>query len=112
MDSVLFGALDVLGLPRFELPAEYIAAWIALLVSPVNYETACVWYHGAQPVENLAETPEIAPIAEGITARQLFALVQLSRVSMTNLDYMSHRERLAEVVDEAVQVILEKKAAQ
>ena len=36
-DALLFQSLDELGLPRFTLPVEYVAAAIVAFVHPINY---------------------------------------------------------------------------
>ena len=76
LDAVCVGALDAVGLPRFSLPAEYVAGAIAVCVHPVNYQVAC---HVAadripsRPVEQ--ESSEDEPVFGALSARQLFALV-------------------------------------
>lgn len=69
--QVLYGALDVMGLPRFDLPAEFVAASIAKFVHPVNWQAAADFLSGgqfgAQLARNMNETP--------VTTRQLFTLV-------------------------------------
>ena len=71
-DGLLFQSLDLLGLPRFMLPVEYVAAAIVAFVHPANYHTACMWSesHGAT-------TDEMALDGEydRFSARQLFAVV-------------------------------------
>ncbi len=71
-DGLLFQALDMLGLPRFVLPVEFVSAAIVAFVHPVNYFTACLWSesHGAT-TDELALEGEY----ERFSARQLFAIV-------------------------------------
>lgn len=74
LDGFLYGVIDNMGLPRFELPAEYAAAIIAVFVSAKNYFPAVSW------VSNLVSNQELATNApregwEDIKPRQLFALV-------------------------------------
>ena len=38
---LMHGSCDVLGVPRFKLPAEFIAGAIALFVHPNNAQQAC-----------------------------------------------------------------------
>lgn len=75
LDALLYGALDAIGIQRFMLSAEYIAAFIALVVHPSNHLVACAWYHGSVSADALLSDPEHVPIAEGLTAHQLMALV-------------------------------------
>ena len=71
-DNLLFQSLDLLGLPRFILPVEYVAAAIVCFVHPVNFLTACLWSesHGST-------TDELALDGEydRFSARQLYAIV-------------------------------------
>ena len=71
-DNLVFQSLDLLGLPRFILPVEYVAAAIVSFVHPVNYLTACLWSesHGST-------TDELALDGEydRFSARQLYAVV-------------------------------------
>ena len=71
-DSLLFQSLDELGLPRFTLPVEYVAAAIVAFVHPINYFTACMWSesHGSTTDEMT-----LAGEYDTFTARQLFAVV-------------------------------------
>ena len=71
-DGLLFQSLDLLGLPRFMLPVEYVAAAIVAFVHPANYFPACLWSesHGST-------TDEMALDGEydRFSARELFAVV-------------------------------------
>ena len=71
-DNMLFQSLDMLGLPRFILPVEYVAAAIVSFVHPVNFFTACLWSesHGST-------TDEMSLDGEydRFSARQLFSVV-------------------------------------
>ncbi len=71
-DGLLFQSLDMLGLPRFILPVEYVAAAIVVFVHPVNYFTACLWSesHGATTDELALEGDY-----DRFSARQLFSVV-------------------------------------
>lgn len=52
VEAATFGALDLVGFPRVEAPAEFIAAVIAYYVHPVNIQTACLVMEGAEWSEN------------------------------------------------------------
>ena len=71
-DNLLFQSLDLLGLPRFILPVEYVAAGIVCFVHPVNYFTACLWSesHGSTTDELALEGDY-----DRFSGRQLFAVV-------------------------------------
>lgn len=58
--------------PRFNLPAEYVAAAIAVFVSPNNIKTACRWVERPAPAGELGQGLEDP---ERCTAQQLFALI-------------------------------------
>jgi len=73
LHSLTLGSIDALGLPRFKtLPAEFLAAAIAVFVSPVNIHVACVY----APTSGEAEILGRAGSPNSVTSEQLFALVQ------------------------------------
>ena len=77
-DSLLFGTLDVLGLPRVELPAEYIAAFVCIFADPVNWQTACTWYQNANTIDALVvpeDQMEAGIFEANMSAKRLFAMV-------------------------------------
>jgi len=70
--SMMSSTQDVVGVQRIQLPAEYIAAGIALFVAPVNVHGACVFgSRGAKPAEEMGRMAT----TEAVTADRLFALV-------------------------------------
>jgi len=58
VEAFAFGAIDVLGLPRFPLPAEFVACVIATIIHPVNWTVACVVMSGAEWSENVVMNRE------------------------------------------------------
>lgn len=76
LDACMFGSLDMLGIQRFTFSAEWIATWIAIMVHPANHLIACAWYHGSVSADAVLQDPASIPMAEGLDAGQLFALVQ------------------------------------
>ena len=76
LEACMFGSLDMLGLQRFAFSAEWIAVWIALMVDPANHLIACSWWHGAQSADSILSEPSTVPMADGLDAGQIFALVQ------------------------------------
>lgn len=74
LEAMIYGANDRMAIPRIEICAEYIAQWIFSLVSPANQMTACSFFDRPRPAEQLA-TGEQGSQGEGITGKQLFALV-------------------------------------
>lgn len=71
LQTVINASVDALGLPRFNLPAEFVAAGIVVFVSPVNVHSACVFASGTGTAADLGRGSGICPS----TPDQLFALV-------------------------------------
>lgn len=70
IESIAFGSLDATGLPRFPLPAEFVATVIAIFVHPENWLVACNMMEGAEWSENIVNKVE-----EPLKAETLFAMV-------------------------------------
>lgn len=70
VESCVYGTLDYLGMPRFGVPAEFIAASIAHYVHPVNMMFACSAFDGAEWSENV-----INGIERPVRAQEIFAMV-------------------------------------
>ena len=103
LERISFGLLDVMGIPRFQLPAEYVAAVIFLCVSAQNYHMACSWAErsvDSRPATDLAEQADFGPC----TASQLFGLLVLVHgddVSNTQFPALFHKAcGLAPSIDE------------
>lgn len=77
LECMIFGTMEIQALPRFQPPAEYVAAVINSFVSGCNVMTACRWVEGGARSEELAFSPEVPPAV--VTAPQLFAMVCLIR---------------------------------
>ena len=75
LDAVIHGATDFVGLPRISVPAEYVAACIHMVVSPVNWQVACRWAEQGRTMQDLAVNPDTG--AAPMSAEQLFACVQM-----------------------------------
>jgi len=72
LNTMMNASVDAMGLPRFDLPAEYAAAAIALFISPVNVHGACVFAaREAKPAEEMGRQAK----SESVTPERLFALV-------------------------------------
>lgn len=71
LDAFSAGVMDLLGVPHFELPAEYVAAVICAVVKAPNIQLACRWMEGMRPANELAGATQNAFI---IDPTQLFAL--------------------------------------
>src|SRR5215218_1830604 len=48
VEACVYGTLDFVGYPRFPAPVEFIAAFIAYYVHPVNIQTACLIMEAAE----------------------------------------------------------------
>ncbi len=70
LNAVTHGTLDVLGLPRIEVPAEYRAACIACFVAPCNIHVACRWMESGVAAADIVAGGQLEPVS----ARQLFVL--------------------------------------
>lgn len=77
ISDLVYGALDLQGLPRITVSAEHLAAIISFFVSPVNFMVASVWCERREKLaahEDIVEgRPEVE--CDHITASQLYALV-------------------------------------
>lgn len=64
------GVLDVLQLPRIEVPAEFVASVLSTFVSPGNLAVACRWMEAGPTADSLSVGGSI----EAVTAARLFAM--------------------------------------
>ena len=70
--TLMNGTIDVLGIQRFEIPAEWIAANIAMYIAPINVHVACSFFSRTSTAEALGRgVTEPNPVSSA----QLFALV-------------------------------------
>jgi len=70
--SLLYGTVDAIGIPRFTLPAEYIASAISVYIDPVNVLVACRFFEKVPTAEGLGRGVDNI---ENVTSKQLFGLV-------------------------------------
>lgn len=71
LDALASGGLDSLGIPKFELPAEYYAGVILTVVDPVNFQAACSWVNCTRTAEAIASGGGCDPV----TVARLFSMV-------------------------------------
>lgn len=78
-NSLLFGTLEIMGVPKQILPAEYVGSLIAAVIAPANQMLACAWLAaehntgvGALELSNRRDEPAAYQQA---SAQQLFAIV-------------------------------------
>lgn len=93
IEACVWGSLDALGVPRIELPAEYLASWIAILVAPVNRMTACAFFDRPRVASDLAQDPNAYKTYEGVTPARLFAMVYIAA---------SHEHKLTKALEQHV----------
>lgn len=70
IEAYAYGGLDIIGLPRFPLPAEFVGCVIAKAVSPANWAVACVVMSGVEWTENVVLNRD-----EPLSAEVLFSHV-------------------------------------
>lgn len=76
LDILMFGTMDVLGLPRISVPAEFVAATISMFVQPSNLMVACRWMESTDTkTAEAIGNPQGTVSKEPVNASQLFALV-------------------------------------
>lgn len=74
VDQIVWGTMDIIGVPRFAISAEYMAAVIAMFIHPTNIFVACQWLAREMDNSSLADGAEERG-AVLIRPGQLFALV-------------------------------------
>lgn len=79
LENLIHGTCDCAGIPRFEVPAEYVVAAIHVFVNPVNAMLICRWMEGSRTADDMiSEEGGIEPLE----AKMMFALwVQLGNVT-------------------------------
>lgn len=78
LESLLYSTLDLIGIPHFQIPAEYCASVIAIYVSGCNRPAACHMLANCHKAEDLGKFDGSNTPVDGmekVTAQQLFALV-------------------------------------
>lgn len=75
LDILMYGTMDSLGLPRFMVPAEYVAATISMFVKPSNLMVACRWLEQSSISADGLGNPSSTTNQQPIDSSQLFSLV-------------------------------------
>lgn len=75
LHAMLHGTMDAVGLSIFQVPAEYVAAGIAVFVSPCNMQAACSELAGESRYSTTMLTNRNTEGVEEITSQQCFAMV-------------------------------------
>lgn len=97
LNALTHGTLDVVGLPRIEVPAEFRAAVIACFVHAGNLAVACRWLESGFTAGDISAGGDVEPV----TARQLFALC-VQMVDDGSTAQAAWRKRTGRAVDEAL----------
>lgn len=106
LNALTFGTLEVMGMPKIVVPAEYQAAIIAGFVAPPNRMAACIWLSqerqtGAGALESSARNQTTSQL-DPASADQLFALVvSLSESDIASDVRQNFRRRVGLAVEKA-----------
>jgi len=73
LHSLLNASVDSMGMPRFDLPAEWVAAAIAVFVAGINVQSACYF----APPSHQAEEGARGVVGPSVRPERLFDLVVL-----------------------------------
>lgn len=108
MMAILFGSLEVQGIPKIIVPAEFVAAHIVACVHPGNRMLACVYL--AQERQTGVGALELAARQQSVSqydptsADQLFALVcLLSDTDKANTARVNYGKKMGLRIEEANQ---------
>lgn len=71
--TLISGVLDASGMKRFRIPAELVAASIAVYVSPVNIPLACAFLEGAKTANDMSRGGNDEFVS--CSAEQLYTLI-------------------------------------
>lgn len=91
IESVAYGAVDLLGTSRLDLPSEFIAAVIIKYVHPMNWMLACSMMEGSVLADNV-----IAGVEAPVSATELFShlIVISSLESFEKMQFAMERREL------------------
>lgn len=95
LDAVVYSITDMAQLPRVDVPAEMVAAVVAMVISPANWATCASWLSGLRPARDVAEPEETVQI-ERVSAARMLVLVCMADASMRGLsEYAEFSSKLA-----------------
>lgn len=107
LNCILFGTLEVMGVPKIVVPSEYVAAHVVAIVNPANRMLACIWLAqerqtGVGALELAARQQQTSQY-DPTSADHLFALVcLLSDTEEANFARDRFRVRLGLRIQEAL----------
>lgn len=84
LDTVIYGACDMAGLPRVDVPAEMVAAIVAVTVDPGNWMICASWIANLRPARDLKEPAETVQI-ERVDAGRMLTLILFADAAMRSL---------------------------
>jgi len=110
LSALMVGAADSQAIPRFNLPAEYIAAAVSLFVHPTNCIAACEYLGSAHDAESLGrQIRPGSPMPEKVTPQRIFALVcQLFRSDERSSARALFQKRAGLIMEQAKQTLTNK----
>ena len=84
LDALTYGSMDLAGVPRFPVPAEYLAAILTVFVHSSNRMVASRWAERTETASELASHAGLD--AERCTAEQIYSLcIQLASAEQAQL---------------------------
>ena len=102
--QIVFGAIDLMALPRPTIPAEWAAAIISMLVNPINWMTACSLWSTSPPTVDLidgdANIGNIAPVGRD----RMFALCTYYAASVSSEQRLAISNRLQAVFNSGLPI--------
>lgn len=101
LHSLIMGSVDAMGLPRFHVPAEYMAAAIVVFVHPVNMHAAC----NCAPSTGEADAMSRGDLSNNVRPEQLFSLCAALYDSSDRSDARASFERSVGLAIEAAELI-------
>ncbi len=85
IDSIIYAATEMAGLPKVDVSAEMCAAILATVVSPLNWTIIASWQSGLMPAHDLA-TSETTVQIERVSAGRMLAHIAYARAALSNFD--------------------------
>lgn len=97
LDLIMFGAMEIAGLPQFRVPAEYIGACIACYVNPANWMIACYTVAASVATEDIDRDEDV----ERVTPEKLFALICMAKSEAIDDFKAKLEKRTSAAIEEA-----------
>lgn len=112
LQALIFGTLNIMGISKIVVPAEFLAAHVATIIAPENRMLACVWLSAERSVGpsalELSARQESPTTYDPASADHLFALVcQLSDHEENSFARARYKQRLGLRVTQAEKEMLQ-----